>query len=33
MPFDIQTKGLIVGILVGYLVLPRVIGAVAKKKA
>jgi hypothetical protein len=32
MPFGIQTKGLVVGLVLGAVVLPRVLGAVASKK-
>lgn len=32
MPFGLETKSLVVGLLVGYLVLPRVLAAVTKKK-
>lgn len=31
MPFGIQTKGLVVGLVLGAVVLPRIVGAVANK--
>lgn len=33
MPFDIQTKGFIIGVIVGAIVLPRVMAAVKAKKS
>lgn len=33
MPFGLDTKSLIVGVLIGVIVVPRVMGAVAKKKS
>ncbi len=33
MPFGIQTKGFVVGLIVGGLVLPRVVAAVSARKA
>jgi hypothetical protein len=31
MPFGIQTKGLVVGVVLGAVVIPRVLGALASK--
>lgn len=33
MPFGLQTKSLIVGILFAYFVLPHILGLVSKRKA
>lgn len=33
MPFGLQAKSLIVGVLIAYFVLPHVIGLVSKRKA
>lgn len=32
MPFGIQTKGLVVGLVLGAVIVPRVLAAVAAKK-
>lgn len=32
MPFGIQTKGLVVGLVLGAVVVPRIVAAVASRK-
>lgn len=32
MPFGLQTKGVVVGVAIGWLVLPRVLAAVQARK-